>query len=55
MLLLTGLISTDIQPYNIVPKYFKHMMAVLGPNYIVPSRQVFAVTKIPAIYADVKM
>jgi len=30
-------------------------MAVLCPGYIVPSRQVFADTKIPAIYADVIM
>jgi len=45
-----------MQPYNVVSKEgFKHIMAVLCPNYIVPSRQVFADVKIPAIYADVKM
>ncbi|KAL4082422.1 hypothetical protein QTP88_021318 [Uroleucon formosanum] len=45
-----------MQPYNVVSKEgFKHMMAVLCPGYTVPSRQVFADTKIPAIYADVKM
>lgn len=48
-------IATDMQPYNVVSKEgFKHMMAVLCPGYSVPSRQVFADTKIPAIYADVK-
>jgi len=49
-------IATVMQPYNVVSKEgFKHMMAVLCPGYTVPSRQVFADTKIPAIYTDVKM
>jgi hypothetical protein len=45
-----------MQPYNVVSKEgFKHMMTVLCSGYAVPSRQVFTDTKIPAIYADVKM
>lgn len=45
-----------MQPYNVVSKEgFKHMMAVLCPNYIVPSRQVFTDSKIPSLYADVKV
>lgn len=44
-----------MMPYNAVSKDgFKHMLAVLCPNYSVPSKQVFTENKIPSLYTDVK-
>lgn len=48
-------IATDMQPYRSVPKQgFKHLMYVICPGYTIPSRQVFADNKIPALYFEVK-
>jgi len=48
-------IATDMQPYRSVSKNgFKHLMSVICSRYTIPSRQVFADTKIPALYYEVK-
>ncbi|XP_029341980.1 zinc finger BED domain-containing protein 6-like [Acyrthosiphon pisum] len=48
-------IATDMQPYRSVSKQgFKHLMSVICPGYTIPSRQVFADNKIPALYFEVK-
>lgn len=48
-------IATDMQPYcSVSKKGFKHLMSVLCPGYKIPSRKVFADSKIPALYHEVK-
>lgn len=49
------LMATDMQPYrSFSKKGFQHLISVICPGYTIPSHQVFADTKIPALYHEVK-